>query len=124
MFGYACNETEALMPAPIYYSHRILHNIADAIKSGELEGLGPDAKGQVTLFYENGRPVGAKSVLVSIQHDEGMSQDKIREMIRPYILKTLPEGWMCEEKIFLSIQQEILLLVALMAMLDLLVEKL
>ena len=101
MFGYACDETEALMPAPIYYSHRILHNISDAIKSGDLKGLGPDAKGQVTLSYEDGRPVVAKSVLVSIQHEDGMSQDKIREMIRPYVLRTLPKDWMCKEEDFL-----------------------
>jgi S-adenosylmethionine synthetase len=101
MFGYACDETEVLMPAPIYYSHRMLHNIADAIKAGELKGLGPDAKGQITLYYENNIPVRADSVLVSIQHLEGMNQSQIRELIRPHILKTLPEGWMCKEDKFL-----------------------
>ncbi len=101
MFGYACDETEALMPAPIYYSHRILHNISDAIKKGDLKGLGPDAKGQITLCYENGRPIKAESVLVSIQHKEGITQDQVREMIRPYVVSTLPDGWMCKEKNFL-----------------------
>jgi len=101
MFGYACSETEDLMPAAIQYSHRMLHNIADAIAKGEIKDLGPDAKGQITLVYENGIPVRAASVLVSIQHREGMTQSQIREMIRPYILKTLPQGWMCPEEKFL-----------------------
>ena len=101
MFGYACNETADLMPAAIHYSHRILHNIMDAIKAGELQNLGPDAKGQITLHYENGLPVRADSVLVSIQHKEGMTAGQIRELIRPYILKTLPQGWMCDENKFL-----------------------
>lgn len=101
MFGYACNETEDLMPAAIWYSHRMLHNISDAIAAGEIKDLGPDAKGQITLVYENGVPVRASSVLVSIQHKEGMTQSQVREMIRPYVLKTLPQGWMCEEEKFL-----------------------
>ena len=101
MFGYACNETAELMPAAIHYSHRILHNIMDAIKSGEIKDLGPDAKGQVTLSYENGVPVKANSVLVSIQHKEGMTQSQVREIIRPYVINTLPAGWMCDEENFL-----------------------
>jgi S-adenosylmethionine synthetase len=101
MFGYACNETKALMPAAIYYSHRMLHNISDAIKAGELKDLGPDAKGQITLYYENGVPIRADSVLVSIQHKKGISSKEVRELIRPYIIKTLPEGWMCAEDKFL-----------------------
>ena len=101
MFGYACRETEVLMPAAIYYSHRILQNIMDAIKIGELKDLGPDAKGQVTLQYENGVPIRAESVLVSIQHKEGITQQQIRDLIRPYVIKTLPEGWMCDEEKFL-----------------------
>ncbi len=101
MFGYACDETQELMPAAIQYSHRMLHNIMDAIKAGELKDLGPDAKGQITLYYENGVPVRADSVLVSIQHKEGITQNQIRELIRPYILKTLPQGWMCKEDKFL-----------------------
>lgn len=101
MFGYACSETADLMPAAIYYSHRMLHNIMDAIRAGQLKDLGPDAKGQITLYYENGVPLRADSVLVSIQHKEGITAGQIRELIRPYILKTLPEGWMCSEDKFL-----------------------
>lgn len=101
MFGFACNETEALMPAPIYYSHRILQNIMDLVRSGELRGLGPDAKSQVTLKYENGKPVKAAKILVSIQHPEGYSQDQVRGLIKPIIEKTLPEGWMCDDVDFL-----------------------
>ena len=101
MFGYACNETEELMPAAIHYSHRMLQNIMDAVKAGEIKGLGPDAKGQITLRYENGVPLCADSVLVSIQHREGITQNQIRELIRPYILKTIPQGWMCAEDKFL-----------------------
>jgi S-adenosylmethionine synthetase len=101
MFGYACRETETLMPAAIYYAHRILQNIMDAVRAGELQNLGPDAKSQVTLWYENGMPVHAETVLVSIQHKEGMTQRQVREMIRPYVEKSLPKGWMCKEEKFL-----------------------
>ncbi len=101
MFGYACKETDVLMPAAIYYSHRILHNIMDAIRSGDLLDLGPDAKSQVTLFYEDGIPVRAETVLVSIQHKEGMTAQQVKELIRPYVEKTLPKGWMCADKSFL-----------------------
>ncbi|MFT6077539.1 MAG: S-adenosylmethionine synthetase [Myxococcota bacterium] len=101
MFGYACDETDQLMPAAIQYSHRMLQNIMDAIKSGEIKDLGPDAKGQITLCYENGVPIKADSVLVSIQHKDGITQDQIRKLIRPIILRTLPDGWMCDEKKFL-----------------------
>lgn len=101
MFGYACQETEALMPASIYYSHRILHNIINAIKAGELCDLGPDAKSQVTLYYENGMPIRAETVLVSIQHKEGMTQKQVRDLILPYVEKSLPQGWMCADDKFL-----------------------
>jgi S-adenosylmethionine synthetase len=101
MFGYACRETEVLMPAAIYYAHRILHNIMDAVRSGELKGLGSDAKSQVTLWYENGLPIRAETVLVSIQHKEGVTQQQVRELIRPYVEKSLPKGWMCAEEKFL-----------------------
>ena len=101
MFGYACRETDVLMPAAIYYSHRILHNIMDAIRVGNLVGLGPDAKSQVTLAYEDGLPVRAETVLVSIQHKEGMTQQQVKDLIRPYVEKTLPQGWMCREDKFL-----------------------
>lgn len=103
MFGYACRETEVLMPAAIYYAHRILHNIMDAVRVGELKNLGPDAKSQVTLWYEDGFPVRAETVLVSIQHKEGMTQKEVRDLIRPYVEKSLPKGWMCaEEKLLVN----------------------
>lgn len=101
MFGYAIKETEELMPAAIYYAHRILHNIMDAVRSGSLKGLGPDAKSQVTLLYENGVPVSADTILVSIQHKEGITQQQVRELIKPYVIQTLPNGWMCEDSKFL-----------------------
>lgn len=101
MFGFACDETKQLMPAAIYYAHRILHNIMDAIRAGELKNLGPDAKSQVTLWYENGAPVRAETVLVSIQHKDGMTPNDVRNLIRPYVEKSLPQGWMCEEAKFL-----------------------
>ena len=101
MFGYACRETDALMPAAIYYAHRILHNIMDAVRAGKIRDIGPDAKSQVTLWYENGLPVRAETVLVSIQHKEGMTQQQVRELIRPYVEQSLPKGWMCKEEKFL-----------------------
>ena len=101
MFGYACRETDVLMPAAIYYAHRILHNIMDAVRSGELRNLGPDAKSQVTLWHEDGMPIRAETILVSIQHKDGMTPDQVRELIRPYVEKSLPKGWMCAENKFL-----------------------
>lgn len=100
MFGYACNETPALMPAAIHYSHKILKNLADARHSGVLNKLEPDAKSQVTLEYRDGKPVRATSIVVSTQHADGLSQADVKEMVRPYVLKTLPEGWMCDESEF------------------------
>ncbi|MCZ6664508.1 MAG: methionine adenosyltransferase [Gammaproteobacteria bacterium] len=100
MFGYACRETEVLMPAPLYYSHRILQDLARARHSGDEPGLGPDAKSQVTLRYENGDPTGASSIVVSTQHDEGLSQADVRKIVRPYVLAALPDGWMCPEEEF------------------------
>jgi len=98
MFGFACTETQSLMPAPIYFSHRILHNLARARHSGEAKGLGPDAKSQVSLLYENGKPVKATSIVVSTQHAAGMSQKEVRELVRPYVLAALPDKkWMCDE---------------------------
>lgn len=96
MFGYACDETEEYMPAAIYYSNRLLENIFNGIKKGELKGLGPDAKAQITLEYKDGKPVFAHTVLVSIQHIEDLSIDKIKEMILPYIKDTLPAKWIKE----------------------------
>jgi S-adenosylmethionine synthetase len=100
MFGFACNETPVLMPAPIYFSHQILKGLTDDRHSGVLKQLGPDAKSQVTLKYVNGKPVGATSVVVSTQHAEGVTQEEVREIVRPWVLKVLPEGWMCPEDQF------------------------
>jgi S-adenosylmethionine synthetase len=99
MFGYACSETEALMPAPIYYAHLILRRIGEMRRNRDVgvAGLQPDAKSQVTLRYVDGKPVGATSIVVSTQHDEHLSQDDIRGMLRPIIQSSLPDGWMCPD---------------------------
>jgi S-adenosylmethionine synthetase len=100
MFGYACRETEEYMPAPIYYAHRILHELSKARHSGQLPELGPDAKSQVTLQYEDGKPVRATSIVVSTQHGESVSQERVREIVRSYVDRVLPAGWMCPEADF------------------------
>jgi S-adenosylmethionine synthetase len=100
MFGYACNETKELMPAPIIYSHKILQSLAQARKSGELKLLGPDSKSQISVIYENQKPIGVSSVVVSSQHDETVNQKQVKEMIRPYVKKILPENWACPEDQF------------------------
>jgi S-adenosylmethionine synthetase len=100
MFGFACTETPDLMPAPIQLSHTILRRMAEARRAGLAPGLGPDAKSQVTLRYVDGKPVGATSVVVSTQHAPEIDQDEVREIVRPFVLQTLPEGWMCPEDEF------------------------
>jgi S-adenosylmethionine synthetase len=100
MFGYACRETEHLMPAPIHYAHSILRSLAEARHSGAEPGLGPDAKSQVTLEYVDGMPVRATSIVVSTQHDEKLDQDAVREIVRPHVVNVLPQGWMCDEPDF------------------------
>lgn len=100
MFGYACTETPTLMPAPLYYSHEILRSLATTRHADANSGLGPDSKSQVTLQYENGKPVGATSVVVSTQHAEELDQDQIREIVRPHVEGILPAGWMCPEEEF------------------------
>ena len=100
MFGYACRETDVLMPAPIHFSHAILKSLADARHAEANSPFGPDAKSQVTLQYENGRPVRATSVVVSTQHAGHLDQKEVRELVRPHVLKVLPEGWMCPEDEF------------------------
>ena len=103
MFGYACRETEVLMPAPIYYAHAILSSLAEARHSGAEPGLGPDSKSQVTLRYVEGEPVGATSIVVSTQHHGDLDQDEVREVVRPHVMNTLPEGWMCpEEELYIN----------------------
>ena len=91
MFGYACNETNELMPAPIYYSHKILRLMAEDRKSGKLKHIEPDSKSQVTFEYENGKPKRVKSVVISSQHSPEVDQAKVRELLRPYMLKTIPK---------------------------------
>lgn len=100
MFGYACRETDVLMPAAIHYSHAILQALADARRAGEIKGIEPDSKSQVTLEYKNDKPVRATSVVVSTQHADGLSQEEVKEIVRPYVEKVLPEGWMCPEEEF------------------------
>ena len=100
MFGYACRETDELMPAPIHLSHSILRSLAEARHSGAEPGLGPDAKSQVTLEYENGTPRRATSIVVSTQHSADLNQDQVREIVRPHVVNVLPQGWMCEEAEF------------------------
>ena len=100
MFGHACRETDVLMPAAIHFSHDILRRMAAARHAGKTLGLGPDSKSQVTLKYVDGKPVGATSVVVSSQHTEDLSQDDVREIVRPFVLDVLPEGWMCPEDEF------------------------
>jgi S-adenosylmethionine synthetase len=100
MFGYACNETPELMPAPIQFAHNILRALSEARHAGREPMLGPDAKSQVTLRYENGKPVRATAVVVSTQHHAKVDADEVREIVRPYVVKVLPEGWMCPEEEF------------------------
>ncbi len=102
MFGYACRETDTLMPAPLYYSHEILRTIRDLRKAGDIsvKGLAPDAKSQVTLRYVDGKPVGATSVVVSTQHEAGMEQAEIKRLLWPLVESILPKGWMCGEDEF------------------------
>ncbi len=103
MFGYACRETPELMPAPIYYSHKILEDLARARKSkdGEAAKLGPDAKSQVTVQYVDGKPVGVTQIVLSTQHvDESLSSSDIRRIVEPFILKSLPQGWVTEETVW------------------------
>jgi len=100
MFGYACNETPNFMPAPINYAHTILRHISEDRHAGKLPLLGPDSKSQVTLVYADGKPVRASRIVVSTQHDEKIDQNDVRELVRPYVMKALPEGWMCDEEFF------------------------
>jgi len=101
MFGYASNEVpEALMPAPIYYSHKILERLAQVRHSGEAKGLEPDAKSQVSIRYENGKPVEASAIVLSTQHADGLTPSDITDIVKPYIQETLPEGWITDNTVF------------------------
>ena len=100
MFGYAGSETEQRRPAPIYLAHNILKSLAEARHSGAERGLRPDAKSQVTLEYEDDRPLRSTSIVVSTQHDGALDQDEVRAIVRPHVVNVLPEGWMCDEQEF------------------------
>ena len=101
MFGYACSETPELMPAPIHYSHRILKLMAEARHAGETKALGPDAKSQVTIRYENGKPVEATQIVVSTQHlDANLSSHDIQSIVEPYVRKALPHGWISKHTVW------------------------
>jgi S-adenosylmethionine synthetase len=101
MFGYACNETPDLMPAPIFYAHKILRLISEARHSGKEKVLGPDSKSQVTVQYENGKPVGVREIVVSHQHlIEDMSSDQVRERVEPYVREALPKAWVTDKTIW------------------------
>ncbi len=94
MFGYACNETEELMPAPIYYSHKILRLMAEDRKNGNLKGIEPDNKSQVTMLYENNKPVKVTSVVISTQHSKDLNQEKVKDLVIPYIKKSIPSNFL------------------------------
>ncbi len=103
MFGYAANETVDLMPAPLHYAHKILENLAKARKSGVGEAikLGPDAKSQVTVKYVGGKPVGVTQIVLSTQHvDEDLTSEDVRRIVEPYIVKTLPQGWISDDTVW------------------------
>ena len=94
MFGYACNETEELMPAPIHYSHKILRLMAEDRKKGNLKGIEPDNKSQVTMLYQNNKPVKVTSVVISTQHSKDINQDRVKELVIPYIKKSIPSNFL------------------------------
>jgi len=101
MFGYACKDTPELMPAPLYYSHKILRLISEARHSGKEAVLGPDSKSQVTVRYENGKPVGATQIVVSHQHlVESMTSAQVRELVEPYVRKALPSSWINKDTVW------------------------
>ena len=101
MFGYACDETPDLMPAPLYCAQRILKLLADARHSGKESRLGPDSKSQVTVAYKNGKPVGATQIVVSHQHtDESMTSADVKKLVTPYVKKALPKGWITKDTVW------------------------
>ena len=94
MFGYACNETDVFMPAPIHYSHKILRLMAEDRKSGKLKNIEPDSKSQVTFEYVDGKPTRVKSVVISSQHSPDVNQNDVKELLRPYLLSSIPKNFM------------------------------
>jgi len=105
MFGYACNETDVLMPAPIHYSHRILRLMAEDRKSGKLKGIEPDSKSQITIEYKDGLPNAVKSVVISTQHSKDVDLAKVKELCMPYIERSIPKnllGNLDEKEIYIN----------------------
>mgnify|MGYP001266891385 FL=1 len=105
MFGYACNETDVLMPAPIHFSHRILRLMAEDRKSGKLKGIEPDSKSQITIEYKDGVPANVKSVVISTQHSKDVNLAKVKELCIPYIEKAIPKnllGNLDENEIYIN----------------------
>ena len=105
MFGYACNETDVLMPAPIHFSHRILRLMAEDRKSGKLKGIEPDSKSQITIEYKDGVPANVKSVVISTQHSKDVNLTKVKELCVPYIEKSIPKnllGSLDENEIYIN----------------------
>ncbi|MBD1160963.1 methionine adenosyltransferase [Pelagibacterales bacterium SAG-MED15] len=105
MFGYACNETDVLMPAPIHFSHRILRLMAEDRKSGKLKGIEPDSKSQITIEYKDGVPTDVKSVVISTQHSKDVNLAKVKELCMPYIEKSIPKnllGNLDEKEIYIN----------------------
>ena len=101
MFGYACDETPGLMPAPLYYAQRILQLLAEARHSGEAKVLGPDSKSQVTVQYKNGKPIAATHIVVSHQHiDESLTSNDMLNLVKPYVKKALPKGWITKDTVW------------------------
>jgi len=96
MFGYACDETEELMPAPIHFSHKILRLMAEDRKSGILKGIEPDSKSQVTMQYEKDKPVKVTSIVISTQHSKDLNQKKVKDLVLPYIKKSIPETYLAD----------------------------
>ena len=94
MFGYACNETDELMPAPIHYSHKILRLMAEDRKSGILKNIEPDNKSQITFEYIDGKPTKVKSVVISSQHSPDINQTQVRDLLRPYMIKSIPKKFL------------------------------
>ena len=105
MFGYACNETDVLMPAPIHYSHKILRLMAEDRKSGKLKNIEPDSKSQITIEYIDGKPANVKSVVISTQHSANINQLQVRDLVKPYIQKSIPKDLLnnlTEEEIYIN----------------------
>ena len=105
MFGYACNETDVLMPAPIHYSHKILRLMAEDRKSGNLKGIEPDSKSQITIQYKDGMPAAVTSVVISTQHSKDVNLSQVKDLCMPYIERSIPKnllGSLDEKEIYIN----------------------